>query len=218
MSGIPPTAIPWPTSPPARWGLLIAMVIVPSLVPGFALLLAPSDVFDRAPALRHFVDWMGAYVPRLSVHADSTNFPQAAFLVDSLVVASSAWIAFAVLVMSTINYRYLLHRHMQTERGNPGIYLVGFLGIPIGVGTLAALVMLPGDPSWAQGATTNRTLFYLFLATTKPWFAGSSAGMQLAGFRLYLDAHLFSRPVTTRALHAESSVGRHRPEMRSRAD
>jgi len=177
------------------------MVIVPSLVPGFALLLAPSDVFDKAPALRHFVSWLGAYVPGLSVHANSTTFRQPALLVDSLMVASSAWIAFAALVMSTINYRHILHRHIETERGNARIYLVGLLGIPFGVGILAAHVMLPGDPSSAQGATTSRTLFYLFLATTTPWLAGGSAGMQLACFRLYLDAHLFSRPVTTRALY-----------------
>jgi hypothetical protein len=63
---------------------------------------------------------------------------------------------------------------------------------------VAAVVMLPGDVSWAEGATQDRTLFYAFLVFALPYGAGLGVGGMPLMLRLFLDAYLFDKPVTVK--------------------
>lgn len=58
------------------------------------------------------------------------------------------------------------------------------------IGAIAALIMLPGDPSWAQGTTTHRRGFYAFLAFILPWLAGCCFGVQIFNLRLFIDTYV----------------------------
>lgn len=185
----------------SAWGPLN---IVPATLPVAALYLAPADVFDRFPLLRSFAEFVGKLVPRLSIHAQSTSLPQVSLLVDSLMVSVTAWVAIVVLLQTTLNYRYLLRRHMALRPHPMRTYLTGLVGIPLGFGMIAAHVMLAGGPSWAADATMGRTLFYGFLSFTLPLLAGWAIGGQLFVIRLFVDAHLFSHPVTIRLDSTES--------------
>lgn len=180
------------------WGVLSPLILVPAVVPALALYLAPQNVLDAVPALRAFTSWMVRQIPSMTVHADATRIPQVATLVNCLVVAAAIFIALVFAVQSTLNYRYLYRRHMATGPHPPRTYLGGFIGLPFGVFMLAALVAIPGDPSWAVGATQNRTLFYGLLAVATPYLAGLMVGFAPFVLRLFLDGYLFSRPVTLR--------------------
>lgn len=181
------------------------MVVVPAFVPVFALYAAPSNVLDVSSVSAALVAFVASLVPSLDVHATSTTLPQVALLVDALMIASALWIACVVLVQTSVNYRYLLRRHLATGPHPVKSYLLVMLGLPLGIGVMAIQVMLPGDPSWAAGATAGRTLFYGFLAFASSIIAGWGVGVFVLGVRMFLDACLFSRPITTN-LDAENET------------
>ena len=192
-----PSVESYPPVPVFSWmGVLSPLILIPAALPVFALYFAPSDVLEVAPALKAFTDWMVRLIPHMKGHADGTQIPQVAALVDCLVIACSAFIALVVCVQSAVNYRYLLHRHVALGPHPLRTYAPAVLGAPFVMAMLAAMVMIPGDPSWAKGATQNRTLMYGFLALIMPCGAGLVIGGTPLMVRLFLDAYLFSRPVT----------------------
>ncbi len=173
------------------------LVVLPALIPLLALYAAPANVLDVSSSLARLVNFVASLVPRLHVHAASTKLPQVALLVDTLIVTAATLIASIVLVQTTINYRYLLRRHLAMRPHPFKSYFALLLGLPVGVGMIAMHVMIAGDPSWARGATAARTLFYGFLAFGSSLLAGWGVGGFVLAVRLFLDGFLFSRPVTT---------------------
>lgn len=134
---------------------------------------------------------MVAHVPYMDAHANSTIYPQMALLVNCMVVALVPYLSAVVLCQSCVNYPYLLRRQRAIGRMKFERHFVMFFGPLIAAGAIAAMVMLPGDPSWAQGTTTHRRgLFYAFSAFFMPLFGGYGFGAQLLNFRLFIDTYL----------------------------
>ena len=182
---------PPPPIPAFSWrGALSPALIALASLPPLALAFAPDNVLSQFPALHKFTAWMSALVPQIDTHARSTQIAEVALLVDCLVVALSPILAFVVLLQSLYNYRHLLARHLATGPHPMRTYFLAFLGAPLFIGALAAMVMLPGDPSWARGYTTDRTLFYGFLAGFMPLVTGYVLGNQLLMLRLFIRGYL----------------------------
>ncbi|MGJ7498618.1 hypothetical protein ACSFA8_26675 [Variovorax sp. RT4R15] len=188
----------YPPLRPFGWlGIMSPLILAAAALPLLALHLAPNSILDDVPLLRRFVLWMAKIIPRLTVHADATRIPQVAALVDSLMVAASMMIAAVFCVQSQFNYRYLLRRRIATGPHPLSAYAVLLLvGPPLLLSVFAAHLMLPGDPSWAAGATQSRTIFYGFLAVVITYSTGVTVGVFPLAARLFLDEWLFSRPVT----------------------
>ena len=190
-----PSAEPLPPVPAfSLLGMLSPLLLVPALVPALVALFAPADVLDRLPWLRLFTSWMVAHVPYMDVHANSTIRPQMALLVNGLVVAMTPVVALVAFGQTWINYPYLLRYNVARNpaRGRLGLkqHFLILLSPLIFIGAIAALVMLPGDPSWAQGTTTHRRGFYAFLAFILPWLTGFCLGAQIFNLRLFIDTYL----------------------------
>ena len=181
---------------PPPWRLLVVFSLIPASLPSLALFLSPTDVLDRSSLLQTFTNGLAARIPGITAHADATSIPQVARLVDSLTVAVVPLIAAAFLAYSTMNYRALLRRHLAFGPHPLRSYFLALLLGPLMLGAVAVAVMLPGDVSWARGATQDRTLFYAFVAFGLPWGAGFGLGGMPLMLRLFLDGFLFDRPVT----------------------
>ena len=189
----------YPPVPALSWlGTLSPLVLVPATLPAIVLYLVPSDVLDAVPALKSFTAWMASHIPHLTGHAGATRIPQVATLVDCLVVVAAVLVAIVFLAQSTLNYRYLYRRHVASGPHPLGKYVGGLIGAPLMTAALAAMVMIPGDPSWAKGATQDRTLVYGFMAVTMPYVVGLVVGGTPLMVRLFLDAYLFNRAITIR--------------------
>ncbi len=187
----------YPPVPAFSWrGSLSPFAVVPALLPAVALFVAPPDVLDASKSPRAFTDWMGERVPNMAGHASGTTIPQVAQLVNCLIVAAAAVVALVFAAQTTLNYRYLYRRHVALGPHPLKTYAVGLVGPVVFLGALGVLVMMPGDPSWATGATQSRTLFYGFLAAAMPYLTGLVVGASPLMLRLFIDAYLFSRPVT----------------------
>ncbi|MDM0015016.1 hypothetical protein QTH87_21400 [Variovorax sp. J22P168] len=197
----------YPPIRPFSWlGSLSPLVLLPAAVPVAALFFAPKNVLDQSTFLHAFTNWFKGSIPHVSAHADATPIPQVALLVNCLVLAAAAFIAAVFVCQSAFNYRYLYRRHVATGPHPLRMYwLIGVVGPPFMIAMLAVFVMIPGDVSWASGCTQERTLCYGFISFVVPF----SAGVVLGGFplivRLFLDAWLFSRPVTFREPSAPPS-------------
>jgi hypothetical protein len=186
-----PRPIPPPIPAFSLRGSLSPLLIGPALIPALAVLFAPVDILDRVPLLRRFTGWMVAHVPYMDVHANSTIYPQMALLVNCMVVALVPYLAAVVLCQSCVNYPYLLRRQRAIGRSKFKQHLVVLLGPMVFTGAIAAMVILPGDPSWALGTTTHRRgYFYAFLAFFMPFVTGSVIGAQVLNVRLFIDLHL----------------------------
>lgn len=139
---------------------------------------------------------------------NSSIRPQMALLVNCLVVAMSPVVALVVLGQTWINYPYLL-RHNRAR--NPALgrmkltqHFLFLLSPLVFIQAIAALVMPPGDPSWARGATTHRRGFYAFSAFVLPWLTGLCLGAQIFNLRLFIAGiHVRVEP-TSHALEQRS--------------
>lgn len=172
-------------------GSLSPLLLVPSLIPALMVFFAPVDVLDRFPLLVYFTGWMSAHVPQMSAHANSTAFPQMALLVNCTVIALVPYLAVVVFCQTWANYPYLLQRRRAQGRAELKQHFLVFVGALLSIGVLAAMVMLPGDPSWARGATTQRRGFlYAFLVFFMPLMAGYAIGGQALNARLFIDTYL----------------------------
>lgn len=198
MQSEPASSASSPVSVFSWRGCLSPLVVVPALSPAIVLYVAPTNVLDRAPSLHTFTDWLAGLIPYMSGHADGTQIPQVALLVNCLTVAAVAVIALVFLVQSALDYRQLYQRHVERGPHPLRTYVVGLVGLPLGFAIVAASVMIPGDVSWAPGATQTRTITYAFLSGTVSFCAGVLIGVSPLTLRLFLDAWLFSRPITFR--------------------
>lgn len=177
-------------------GSLSPLLLVPSLIPALMVFFAPVDVLDRFPLLVYFTGWMSAHVPYMNMHAQSTIFPQVALLVNCMVIALVPYVAMVVFFQSWMNYPYLLQRRKALGRADLKQHFLIFVGAPLSIGAIAAMVMLPGDPSWARGTTTHhRGYFYAFLVFFMPLMAGYAVGGQFLNFRLFVDTYLYKEEI-----------------------
>jgi len=203
-------AIP-PPIPAFSWrGALSPALLVPASIPPLALAFSPSNVLQQFPALKEFTAWMASCIPNINIHANSTQISEVALLVDCLVVALVPVLALVVLIQSLYNYNYLLRRHIATGPHPMRIYFLPILGVPFFVGAIAAMVMLPGDPSWARGYTTDRTFFYGFLAGFMPFITGFVLGTPILVMRLFINAYLFP-PKSASTVKPNPSIERTSP-------
>lgn len=194
-----PTADDYPPIPAfSLKSALSPLILFAAALPAAALFLAPSDALDAVPVFRAFADWMGRRIPHVLAHAEATQIPQVAALVDCLVVAAAVFIALVFVTQTMLNYRYLYRRHVVTGPHPFRSYWVCLFGAPLVVVFLASAVMIPGDVSWAPGATQSRTLTYGLVSVTVAYVSGLGIGVFPLAVRLFLDAFLFSRPITIR--------------------
>ena len=170
-------------------GILSPLLVVPSLLPALLALYAPIDVLDRAKWLRTFVEWILNQAPKLDAHANSTIYPQLALLVNCVSIALVPPLSLVVLWQSLSNYPYSLHRRLALGRLDLKQHFLVLLSPAIFLGAIAAMVMIPGDPSWAKGITTQHRGFYALLAALLPYLAALSLGSQLVNIRLFIDTH-----------------------------
>lgn len=177
-------AVPPPIPAFSLLGTLSPLLLLPALVPALMVFFAPSDILDRIPTLLNFTNWMRAHVPYMDVHANSTNFPQLALLVNCTVVALVPYMALVVFCQTWINYPHLLNRRRALGRVE---WKQHFIGAPLAFGAVAARVMLLGDPSWALGTTTHRRGFHAFLVFFMPLMSGYLVGGQVLNLRLFID-------------------------------
>jgi hypothetical protein len=108
-----------------------------------------------------------------------------------MVVALVPYVALVTFCQSWLNYPYLLRRQLALGRLQLKQHFFLLFGPLMAAGAVAAMVMLPGDPSWAQGTTTHRRgLFYAFLAFSIPLMGGYLFGAQPLNLRLFIDTYL----------------------------
>jgi hypothetical protein len=174
----------------SKLGLLSPLLLLPASIAPMVALWAPANVLDRWPWLRRFTAWMVEHVPAVEGHANSTIHPQMALLVNCLVIAAVPVLAAVVFWQAWANYPYLLKRRRQLGRLALKQHFVVALGLAIGAVLITAMVMIPGDPSWAPGATTHSRGFYAFSAFVVPYFTGLTLGTQLLNIRLFIDTYL----------------------------
>jgi hypothetical protein len=177
-------------------GSLSPLLLVPIALPVVAALFAPDNVLDLWPLAGRFVQAMQRLLPfiRLDGHASSTGYPQAALLTHCLtlcvvVITSVVW-----LVQGFVNYDYLLRRRRALGPLKVGQHLALLLvGPPFVLLFLYALVVLPGDPSFARGMTANNRLGFAFLTFVANYITGLILGVQVLNLRLLVDTHLRPR-------------------------
>lgn len=181
-----------PPIPAFSWlGSLSPLLLGPIAVLVLIALYAPDNVLDQWPIAKSFTTWMQVKLPFINRHADSTNYPQVALLVNCLTVALVPILALVWLVASFVNYPKLLARNRVTKQLNVKTHLfIIFFGIPIFLGATYFMVALPGDPSWAKGFTTNRRGGLAFLSCIMLWLTSAAVGAFPLSIRLFIDLHL----------------------------
>ncbi len=186
-----------PIVPYNTWfGPLGPITVLFALLPPLALLVAPADVLDRYPAFQSVSRWAANKFPAIYMHADQSHLPQVVLLVDTLVLSSTLAIAGVAFLHCLVYYRLLLRRHRMTGPHPIRTYAMGALASPLAAFVFLQLFALPGvitsTPEASQGRSATYALFGFFV----PYLAGLFVGVAPLFARLFVDAHLFSRPVT----------------------
>jgi hypothetical protein len=155
IAGEPPD-IP-PPVPAFSWmGSLSPLFLVPIACVVLIALLAPNNVLDQWPLAKVFTNWMLKNLPFMNRHADSTNYPQVALLVNCLTVFFIPTLGVIWLIQSVVNYKYLLKRNKATKAVTASKHLfIVLFGPPCFFTVIYFLVGLAGDPSWAKDFTTS---------------------------------------------------------------
>jgi hypothetical protein len=187
-----PIEVPPPIPAFSITGSLSPLLLVPMALPVLVALFAPDNVLDIWPWAKRFADWVQRLVPfvRMSGHADSTTYPQAALLVHSMTLVVIPVTAFVWLGQSIANYPQVLAR--SAARGRLGItqhLLVLLIGPPLFLGCLYFFIVLPGDPSFANGMTTGSRGGFAFLTFALTYVTSATVGGQLANIRLFIDLY-----------------------------
>ena len=187
-----------PVAPYNSWlGPIGPFSLLFALLPPLALLLAPADVLDRYPVFQGLSRWTAGKFPAIYMHADQSHIPQVIFLVDTLVLFSTLAIAAVAILYGLVNYRLLLRRHRMTGPHPIRTYAIGALASPLFAFVILQGYALPGvitaTPEDTQGRSATYALFGFFV----PYLAGLFFGAAPLFLRLFIDAHLFNRPVTT---------------------
>lgn len=174
---------------------------LPQLTIFLIAMLAPEDVFQRYPLAARFASsvrgaLLGIFdLADIKRFADSTDYPQVAWLVSSL---HWVWLPIA-FVISVLIFEYV---HAQEEyvvwrfgRGDDGrvgwkdlkIVLSGLLLFPA---ALVILSMVAGDWSMVPGLTTNNRLGMGLLFWIGFWIAGVMLNATYILARAFFDINL----------------------------
>lgn len=136
------------------WILAHPLLQIFPLIPAFLALFAPVDILDRFVWLRsstlQFIEWF----PFLGSHAAFSSFPQVTTLVQCV---SWALLPVTVFFCWTVLWPF---RHQIEQRISINLsklppashFLLYPIIFPV---VIFAIWMMPGDPSFCQGCTTN---------------------------------------------------------------
>jgi len=183
-----------PPTPAFSWlGVLAPHVLVASLLPLVLALSLPLDALDRWPWLMKLIEPVVATLPQILATAKATTFPQVALVVYCSVLAGFVIVALHALVTGLIvNYRpalirYRALRHLTARQ----LLLWAALGPVITLGSLYVLLMMPGDPSFAEGLTTkSRVGLGLLGSAFGVWGCGLAFGGAPTLIRLFIDVYV----------------------------
>lgn len=183
-----------PPTPAFSWlGVMAPHVMVASLLPLVLALGLPLDALDRWPWLMRLIEPTLAAFPRLLATAKATVFPQVALVVYCSVIAGFAIVALHALITGLIvNYPRALIRYRALRFASPWqLLLYGTLNPVITLGSLYVLLMMPGDPSFAEGLTTkSRVGLGLLSSAFGVWGCGLAFGGAPTLIRLFIDVYV----------------------------
>jgi hypothetical protein len=172
-----------------RW-YVIALLGWSLSVAGLAI-FTPADVLDRWPWTGEFVRQMTEWFPFLGIHARYSRFPQAVSFVKA---ASFASLAFATATALALVWRYrrvALASLITGVRQNFLKPTTELLFIFVFGLCLFGVWVLPGDPGFMKGFTTNSRLGLALIESTGLIFAATSPSMIFLSVYLRLNAHHF---------------------------
>jgi len=181
-----------PPIPAFSWlGVFSPLLIGPILVLVLIALFAPDNVLDQWPTAKAFTNWMQAKLPFINRHADSTRYPQLALLVNCMCVALIPILSVVWVAQSWENYPKLLKRGASGMGVDIRTHLfILIFNVPLFLGITYLLVLLPGDPSWAQGLTTNRRGGLAVMCSLSAYLTSMAIGGWPLSLRLFIDLHL----------------------------
>lgn len=188
-----PLEVPPPISPFSVTGALSPLLLIPMAVPAVVALFAPLDVFAAWPGASRFTLWVQHMLPFVNMrgHADSTLFPQVAWLAHSGTVTVIPFMALVWLWQTMTNYPRLLARRRAlgplTVRQH---LLMTLAGPPFVLALIYAFISIPGDPSFAPGFTTHSRIGFAFVSVVLVYLTSLVLGGQLLAIRLFKDLHL----------------------------
>jgi hypothetical protein len=194
-SEIETPSVPIPAPIPAfSWkGSLSPALLIPMAVPVLVALFGPDNILDLLPLARRFTEWVQHIIPfvRMSGHADSTTYPQVALLVHSLSLTLIPLASLVFLWQGILNYPQILARSKARGRLKVGQHLLILIVAPLFMlGIMYVLVALPGDPSFAKGATTHSRGGLAFMTFVATYMTSATFGGQLTNVRLFIDLYM----------------------------
>ena len=195
MNRLPPEkATALPPIPAFAWrGSLSPFLLVPASLPPLALAAAPANVLNHMFLLRAFTEWMKEHIPYMTVHADSTQIPQVALLVNCLVVAAVPVVACVALLQSAYNYPYLLLAllHLTTGPHPMRFYFLLLLGALLFSRCHCCHDHASGGSILGDGLHNKENLVLRGMVFFMPLVAGHVLGAQVLALRLFVNAYLF---------------------------
>lgn len=194
-----PLEAPLPISPFSLTGALSPLLLFPMAIPTLIALFAPLDVLEAWPSANRFTQWVQQMLPFVNMrgHADSTLFPQVAWLAHSCAVAVIPIMALVWLWQTMTNYPRLLARRraLGALTIKQHVFMT-LLGPPLFLGAMYAFIVIPGDPSWGHNLTTHSRVGFAFLTTCLIYPGTAILGAQPLVIRLFIDLYLKNRSVT----------------------
>jgi hypothetical protein len=173
-------------------GALSPLLWIPVVLSASITLFAPDNILDVWPAAQRFVDWVQGMVPFMNMraHADSTTYPQVAWLTHSMTVVLVPTLSLVWLWQSIVNYPILLARRRGLGRLTLKQHLAILVCAPLILGGIYVLIAIPGDPSFALGFTTRSRGGLAFLSLGFQYPGTLVLGGQLISFRMFIDTYL----------------------------
>jgi hypothetical protein len=188
-----PLQSPPPIPPLSLTGALSPLLLIPMAIPALVALFAPLDVLEVWPAAHRFAQWVQQLLPFINMrgHADSTLFPQVAWLAHSCTVTVIAIMALVWFWQSMVNYPRLLARRraLGPLTIKQHIFITA-VGPPLFLGAVYVLVAVPGDPSWGHNFTTHSRAGFAFMSVGIAYCGSAVLGGQPLVIRLFIDQYL----------------------------
>ncbi|WP_157359977.1 hypothetical protein [Caldimonas brevitalea] len=178
--------------PAMSWrGACSPLLLIPLSMPFLSALFAPADVLDAVPVARALTEWVQQLLPFVNMgqHADSTTYPQPARLTHSLSLLAFFVMTLVFTVLNHINYHTLLAKRLAFGPLTLRQHLVILLGAFVFLASIYAFVTLPGDPSFARGATSDNRVGFAILTVCLIYPGALCCGAQLLNIRLFFDTH-----------------------------
>ena len=174
-------------------GALSPLLVAPIVVLFFITVFSPLMVLDMFPWALKFTDLVQRLMPgvNMKAHANSTIYPQVALLANSLTVALVLPLSLVWLWQSMENYHQLLARRQALGRLSIKMHLgLLLVGPTFCLAIIYFLVGIPGDPSFAKGATTHSRFGLAFLSATVLYSTSLILGVQVLCVRLFFDTYI----------------------------